>query len=45
LRPSAYRALPRQRDPWLRRLGAVSLATVVTIFLVGFTAEYLAFGG
>jgi hypothetical protein len=32
-------------DPWLRRLGAVSLATVVTIFLVGFTAEYLAFGG
>ena len=32
-------------DPWLRLLGAVSLATVVTIFLVGFTAEYLAFGG
>jgi hypothetical protein len=32
-------------DLWLRRLGAVSLATVVTIFLVGFTAEYLAFGG
>jgi hypothetical protein len=32
-------------DPWLRRLGAVSMATVVTIFLVGFTAEYLAFGG
>jgi hypothetical protein len=32
-------------DPWLRRLGAVSLATVVTILLVGFTAEYLSFGG
>ena len=32
-------------DPWLRRLGAVSLATVVTIFLVGITAEYLSFGG
>lgn len=32
-------------DVWLRRLGAVSLATAVTIFLVGFTAEYLAFGG
>jgi hypothetical protein len=32
-------------DPWRRRLGAVSLATVVSIVLVGFTAEYLSFGG
>ena len=32
-------------DPWLRRLGAVSLATIVTIVLVGLTAEYLSFGG
>lgn len=32
-------------DPWRRRLGAVSLATVVSIALVGFTAEYLSFGG
>ena len=32
-------------DRWLQRLGAVSLATIVTIALVGFTAEYLSFGG
>ncbi len=32
-------------DPWRRRLGAVSLATVVSIVVVGFTAEYLSFGG
>lgn len=32
-------------DPWRRRLGAVALATVVTIVLTGFTAEYLNFGG
>ncbi len=32
-------------DPWLRCVAAASLATVVTIFLLGLTAEYLAFGG
>jgi len=32
-------------DPWRRVLGAVALATVVTIVLTGFTAEYLNFGG
>jgi hypothetical protein len=32
-------------DPWLHRLGAMSLATIVTIILVGLTAEYLSFGG
>jgi hypothetical protein len=32
-------------DPLLISLGAAALATVVTIFLVGITAEYLAFGG
>lgn len=32
-------------DPWLHRLGAVSLASIVMIVLVGLTAEYLSFGG
>jgi MFS family permease len=32
-------------DPWLRRLGAVSLAAVVIVVVAGFTAEYLGFGG
>ena len=32
-------------DPWRRVLGAVALATVVTVVLTGFTAEYLNFGG
>lgn len=41
---SAWRLRDRA-DPWLRCLGAVALATVVTIVLTGFTAEYLNFGG
>jgi O-antigen ligase/polysaccharide polymerase Wzy-like membrane protein len=32
-------------DPWLQRLGAVSLATIVMVLFVGLTAEYLSFGG
>ena len=32
-------------DPWRRTLGAIVLATVLTIVLTGFTAEYLSFGG
>lgn len=32
-------------DPWRRTLGAVVLATLMTIVVTGFTAEYLNFGG
>ena len=32
-------------DPWRRRLGAIALATVVTIIITGFTGEYLTYGG
>ena len=32
-------------DPWRRRLGAMALATVITIILTGFTGEYLSYGG
>ena len=32
-------------DPWRRRLGAMALATVLTIILTGFTGEYLTYGG
>jgi O-Antigen ligase len=35
----------QSRDPWTRALGALVLATVLTIVLTGFTAEYLSFGG
>lgn len=41
---TAWRCRP-SFDPWSRRLGAVALATVLTIVLTGFTAEYLSFGG
>ena len=32
-------------DPWRRRLGAVALATVITLIVTGFGGEYLTYGG